>query len=266
MTSYRRYKAVYPFEARDQSEVTIDPGHTLIVSQNAQGAWPSQDKWMHGSNEDTGLEGDFPGNFVEFVEEFIEPDPEPEPVKVLPPLPPIPDKPPTPGSRGGVQVFPVSPPTTISPHPRPPVSPSHRSMGHSMSQGLVGMSTNNEEEAPPPPPRRGGASSQGYSYIQPPPGVTENHYTTEDLGSPPPQGPPPAPKPAPRPRQKRVSEPSRVATAIEQAMQAAEISDQHNWVAVTYQIPVECAACKFVCVIMGLLPYTYNGCDRYCVW
>ena len=258
MTSFRRYKAIYPFEARDGSEVTIEPGHTLIVGKNAQGMWPSKDKWMHGSNEDTNMEGDFPGNFVEFVEEFVEPEPEPEPVRALPPLPPPPNKPPTPG-RGGIQVFPISPSTNMSPHGR---SPLHRPMGHSVSQGSVGVSASEEdEEAPPPPPRRATPSSQSHtSYGQPLPGVFENHNSSEDLGSPPPQGPPPAPRP--RPRQKRLSEPSKAPLAVEQVPPA----DQHNWMSVTYQIPVECMACEFVYVIMGTRPYMLMKCFRYCTY
>lgn len=44
---YRIYNAVYPFEARDPSELTIQPGNKLIVYQRA-GVWPDDQRWMNG--------------------------------------------------------------------------------------------------------------------------------------------------------------------------------------------------------------------------
>ena len=234
MTSYRRYIARYPFEARDNSEVTIEPEHTLIVGMTPEGLWPSQEKWMHGRNEVTDKEGDFPGNFVEFVEEFVEPEPNNE--KALPPLPPVPVKPSTHASRGGVQVFPPS--TSISPPPPPPhsaTSPTHRSMGHSFSQGYVGSHPHSDDdEAPPPPPRRQAYAQQVPQQVQ-----QENHVSSEE--SSPSQPGPPAPRPKVKPRNKRLSEPTKASNAI---ANQAEIS--HNWMTVTYQIPVECMACELM--------------------
>ena len=236
MTTYRRYRASYPFDARDSSEVSIVPGQTLLVSMNAKGEWPSQEKWMHGRNEETDMEGDFPGNFVEFVEEFTEPPPETNhQEKALPPLPPLPpSKPPAPG-RGGIQVF---PPSVISP-PHSATSPTHRSMGHSTSHGSIGggdtsqsQPDNDNEDSPPPPPprlsgRRGPSGSQLPMTTQQQQGVVENHQD-EIVVTPPPvaaRGGPPIPKP----RGRKLSE-----------------VPQHCWKAVTYQIPVECSACEFV--------------------
>ena len=232
MTTYRRYRANYPFDARDDSEVTIVPGETLLVSKNAQGVWPSQDKWMHGRNEETNMEGDFPGNFVEFVEEFTTRAPETNHQKKLPPLPPFPGKPSTPsrsGDRGGVQVLPFSP--SVTPPPHSATSPTHRSMGHSSSQGSIGTTyqPDNDVEGgspPPPPPRLSGRRGVSGSQLQGP-GVVENHHSSqqeERVITPPPVLGPPKPKP----RGRKLSE-----------------IPQHNWKAVMYQIPVECNACEF---------------------
>ena len=235
MASYRRYRAQFPFDARDDSEVTIEPGHTLIVGKTSEGVWPSQEKWMHGRNEETDEEGDFPGNFVEFVEEFVEPEPDVNHhEKALPPLPPLLEKPSTPASRGGVQVFPPS--TSISPPPPPPhiASPTHRSMGHSFSQSTVGSPSHYEEEqAPPPPPRRAQQVPQ-----------QENHVSSEKVTTPPPSQPGPPAPPRPKPRAKRHSEPSKASNSM--ANLAETSNDEHNWMAVTYQIPVECMACKLM--------------------
>lgn len=51
----------------------------LVVGQTASGEWPDPTRWMKGRNERTGDEGDFPGPYVEFVEEVTE-EPEPPPV------------------------------------------------------------------------------------------------------------------------------------------------------------------------------------------
>lgn len=238
MTSYRRYQAQYPFDARDDSEVTIVPGHTLIVSKNSEGVWPSQEKWMHGRNEETGEEGDFPGNFVEFVEEFVEPEPDVNHhERALPPLPPLPEKPSTPVSHGGVQVFPPS--TSISPPPPPPhsASPTHQSKGYNFSQGaVVSHPQYDDEQAPPPPPRRQAPAQQVPQQAH-----QENHVSSEKVTTPPPG--PPAPRP--RPKHKRHSEPSKAS-----ANQPEIPNDEHNWMAVTYQIPVECMACKLMMALL----------------
>ena len=240
MTSYRRYRAVYPFDARDTSEVTIEPGHTLIVGKTSEGVWPSEEKWMHGRNEETDKEGDFPGNFVEFVEEFVEPEPEVNYNESVLPLPPrLPEKPPTPASRGGVQVFPPS--TSISPPPRPPhsTSPTHRPMGHSFSQGVVRSHPQyNDEEAPPPPPRRQAPAQQVPQQVH-----QENHVPFQKATTPPPSQSG-QPTPRPRARAKRLSEPSKASNSMANQVEAS--NDEHNWMAVTYQIPVECMACKLM--------------------
>ena len=253
MTTYRRYRADYPFSARDSSELTIVPGQTLLVSKNSNGEWPSQEKWMHGRNEVTDMEGGFPGNFVKFVEEFTEPPP-PEAKheeKALPPLPPLPpSKPPAPSTRGGIQVFPMisspAPSTssgTSSPHSA--TSPTHhRSMEYnSPSQSSLGggrgtspPQSTDDEAAPPPPPRLSGRrvpSGSQLPGVNQQGGVVENHHhLSQDetfAGAPPPpvasRGPP-----IPKPRERR---------------KLSEVP-QHNWVAVSYQIPVECSACELV--------------------
>ena len=235
MTTYRRYQANYPFDARDSSEVSMSPGQTLLVGKNANGEWPNQEKWMHGRNEVTNVEGDFPGNFVEFVEEFTKPPPEPNhEKKALPPLPPLPSKPPPASSRGGIQVLPFSPASTTSP-PHSSTSPTHRSMGYSSlgGGGSTSPPQSNDDEAPPPPPRlsgrRGPSGSQLPAINQQQPGVVENHHSSPDetVVTPPPvasRGPP-----IPKPRGRKISE-----------------TPQHSWMAVTYQIPVECSACELV--------------------
>ena len=241
MTTYRRYRANYPFDARDSSELSIVPGQTLLVGKTAKGEWPSQEKWMHGRNEVTDMEGDFPGNFVEFVEEFTEPPPEIDHgEKALPPLPPLPSKPPPPSSRGGIQVLPFSPGSITSP-PHSSTSPTHRSMGYSSSQGSLGSGgsssppQSSDDGAPPPPPRlsgrRGPSGSQlpAINQQQQQQGVVENHHSSQDelVVTPPPvasRGPP-----VPKPRGRKLSE-----------------TPQHSWMAVTYQIPVECSACELV--------------------
>ena len=250
MTTYRRYRASYPFDARDSSELTIVPGQTLLVGKNSNGEWPSQEKWMHGRNEVTDREGDFPGNFVEFVEEFTEPPP-PEAnheEKALPPLPPLPSKPPAPSTRGGIQVFPMisSPapsPSSVTSSPHSATSPTHhRSMEYnSPSQSSLGggrgtspPQSTDDEGAPPPPPRLSGRrvpSGSQLPGVNQQGGVVENHHhLSQDetfAGAPPPvasRGPP-----IPKPRGRKLSE-----------------VPQHCWVAVSYQIPVECSACELV--------------------
>ena len=55
----------------------MSTGDTLRVGLKPSGDWPDPQKFMKGTNERTGDEGDFPGGaYVEFVEEFTEPDQE----------------------------------------------------------------------------------------------------------------------------------------------------------------------------------------------
>ena len=48
ISPYRVYHANYPFEARDQSELSIVPGHTLVVYQLPDGKWPDDTRWLNG--------------------------------------------------------------------------------------------------------------------------------------------------------------------------------------------------------------------------
>ncbi len=71
--AYRRYKACYDFEARDETEISMSTGHTLVVELKPSGDWPNAEKFMKGINETTGAEGEFPGGvYVVFVEEVTE--------------------------------------------------------------------------------------------------------------------------------------------------------------------------------------------------
>lgn len=94
MSVFRRYWATYPFEARDAFEVSMGEGETLVVAQTAPGVWPDPFKWMKGRNEVTGKEGEFPGTYVQFVEEFTVADerPRPEPARTPPPTAPRPGR------------------------------------------------------------------------------------------------------------------------------------------------------------------------------
>lgn len=77
MASYRVYRACFPFEAREVSELTIREEDTVIVYEKPNGEWPDPKKWMKGTNQTTGKDGDFPGTYCEFVQEVA---PAPPPV------------------------------------------------------------------------------------------------------------------------------------------------------------------------------------------
>ena len=133
MTTYRRYSASFPFEARDGSELSLQPGDSLIVSKTPAGTWPDPSRWMKGQNENTGQSGEFPGTYVELVEEFTIQDTleEPEPPPQLPVTPPLRPTAST-ASRPSVS-SPVQPAVS-----HPPVQPSPQSGA----------------DVPPPVPRR----------------------------------------------------------------------------------------------------------------
>lgn len=81
---YRRYRALYDFQAREDSELSINFGDTLTVAQLVDGSWPHPERWMKGFNEVTQQTGEFPGSdYVEFIEEFVI-EPEPPPPLLLP--------------------------------------------------------------------------------------------------------------------------------------------------------------------------------------
>ena len=48
MATYRLYKALYPFEARDHTELSMLPDDQLIVYMNEDGTWPNENAWMKG--------------------------------------------------------------------------------------------------------------------------------------------------------------------------------------------------------------------------
>ena len=102
MTTYRRYQAKFPFDARDESELSIRVGDMLMVGRNSAGEWPDATRWMRAKNERSGKEGEFPGTYAEYVQDvMIQPDPVPEPE--APPVPPR-----------------VQSATSIAPQPPPP--------------------------------------------------------------------------------------------------------------------------------------------------
>ena len=47
---YRIYKAQFPFEARDETEVSIAEDHTLVVYQKDDGSWPAPEGWLRGES------------------------------------------------------------------------------------------------------------------------------------------------------------------------------------------------------------------------
>lgn len=82
MAQRRRYKVLYDFAARDDTELSIKTGDVLLVKQRPDGTWPSAEKWMLGTNETTSKHGDFPGgDFVELVIEHKLPKPKPKPAR-----------------------------------------------------------------------------------------------------------------------------------------------------------------------------------------
>ncbi len=48
MAAYRLYKAKFPFEARDHSELSMLPEDELIVDMLENGTWPNENAWMKG--------------------------------------------------------------------------------------------------------------------------------------------------------------------------------------------------------------------------
>ena len=48
MASYRVYKALYPFTARDATEVSMLPEDFLFVYMKEDGTWPNDSAWMKG--------------------------------------------------------------------------------------------------------------------------------------------------------------------------------------------------------------------------
>ena len=50
-TPHRIYKVMYPFNARDELELNIMPGHTLVVYKLPDGRWPDETRWMNGREE-----------------------------------------------------------------------------------------------------------------------------------------------------------------------------------------------------------------------
>ena len=48
MTAYRVYKARFPFEARDHTELSMLPDDELIVEICEDGTWPNPNAWMKG--------------------------------------------------------------------------------------------------------------------------------------------------------------------------------------------------------------------------
>lgn len=101
MASYRVYRACFPFEAREESELTIHEDDTIIVYEKPSGEWPDPEKWMKGINKSSGRKGDFPGTYCEFVEEVVPapppvaprspvhlPSPQPPGEENAPPVPP----------------------------------------------------------------------------------------------------------------------------------------------------------------------------------
>ena len=101
---YRVYEAVYEFQAREASELSIVEGNRVVVYEKADGSgWPDPAKWMKGMNQATGEMGDFPGTYCKFVEE-VAPVSRPPPVAERSRPPPVmangADAPPVPPRRG----------------------------------------------------------------------------------------------------------------------------------------------------------------------
>lgn len=193
MATYRRYRANYPFDARDTSELSMSVGDTLLVSPTPQGEWPNHEKWMKGQNENTGSAGDFPGGaYVELMEEFTEPEPDWAP----PPLP----------MRGG--------PGT---HVLPNSVPSHVT-----------------EDAPPTPPRRGNSASK----------ISENHDIEPRTPQPQPPVPAPRKRSAPTQHYPTGGEKKNVESALR--LPSPVLEKSHNWLDVSFQIPIRCSACELL--------------------
>ena len=71
MTAYRRFRTTYTYVARNQHELTVYPGDSILVRTTTRGEWPTNDdRWMWGKNEASTCEGNFLLTHVELVEEF----------------------------------------------------------------------------------------------------------------------------------------------------------------------------------------------------
>lgn len=219
MTWYRRYKALFLFEARSGTELTMSPGDTLLVGQLTDGSWPPPNKWMHGMNEATSQQGEFPGDaYVEFVEEFVEPVDSPPEEEEPPPLPPLPPQPsPRHPSQQG---FPL--PGLGKPRPSKNHEPS---TANTNAMNLRVSADDVDDDSPPPaPPPRG--PSRG--------SLPQLHGTT----------PVAPPKPAPRTAPRKRSEHQNSAASLSSSRATPTAEDQHRWSRVTFSIPVQCAGCK----------------------
>ena len=141
MTSYRRYKASYDFQARDSTEISMTAGDTLRVALKPSGDWPDPQKFMRGVNERTGAEGDFPGGqYVEFVEEFAEPDQDALYDEPPPPTPP----------RRGTSAVKVNEPEPDPGMPQAPPRPKPRNRSVSTLKGQEEAQSPTHSVSPPP--------------------------------------------------------------------------------------------------------------------
>ena len=215
MTWYRRYKAVYSFEARSETELSMNKEDLLIVQQKPDGTWPTPEKWMEGYNEFSGGTGEFPaGAYVEFLGEFIMPN-------SLPPQP-------------AVRALPVLTPRHVAPQGYNNYGESAGLYGSVDSEGVDINDERREEEdvvAPPaPPPRRS----------------TVEEYTGGYRYQPPPQT---LPRPTPRKKFSLDSKDSVGSIAIGIPTHRAGPKFQHNWICVTFRIPVQCSSCKLFSTI-----------------
>ncbi|XP_065185044.1 uncharacterized protein LOC135815649 [Sycon ciliatum] len=99
--AYRRYTAEHNFANRNDSEISMSKGDSLVVRPLDTGDWPNEQDWMIGRNETTGAMGKFPGNYTSLLGEFK--DQPPRPAKPTPPPPAQPSQPrpprPAPGDR-----------------------------------------------------------------------------------------------------------------------------------------------------------------------
>lgn len=258
MTSYRRYRAEFPFDARDSSELTVHPGDALIVSKTTDGTWPDPAKWMKGRNENTEQFGEFPGTYVKLVEEFTVQDTPPLQPPVAPPSRPPVSPPVSPSSQTPPSRPPVTSPRPPVTSPRPPVSSSSRPPvappSHPPTQQPVSPPPMGESSPPPPVPRRVQSTSKIGSAISPKHVQLQQQLQSElqqQLQSSKP------PQPVPKPRVKRPSVSSqgsdtaaeRQATSPPPVLQMPPMFSppptprEHEWFKVTFQIPVQCSAC-----------------------
>eukprot|EP00731_Ephydatia_muelleri_P018769 Em0011g809a len=107
--AYREYTAMFLFEARDQTELSMDQGDTLIVQPGPSGEWPNPERWIRGTNQRTNKTGEFPGTYVEFVKEYTPEEPPSSPTKA-----PTPPPRPRPSKSSSVE-----PPTNIQQQQKP---------------------------------------------------------------------------------------------------------------------------------------------------